>query len=187
MSDETQIILTTVVQNLFGAAMEVRRCFFLLFALIHFVVDAAPRGSSVERKLRGQRVPVGRGGSATRLGVKNTVKREPLIATPPDLPLALSDHTATAFGGLIYIAGGCDSLNGNELVSGSFACLSISDKFFTLDPTAFTGQYTFLQDLPGARYRHSSIGINNQIWLVGGRDVQDTILTTVDVGISCDR
>lgn len=35
--------------------------------------------------------------------------------------------------------------------------------------------------MPRGRYRHAAVAINNQLWLVGGRSLEDALLEDVDV------
>jgi N-acetylneuraminic acid mutarotase len=97
------------------------------------------------------------------------------------LPVAISDHTATRMGDKVYIAGGCDSPNGNVWsgVFGVFICESVSSQFWVFD--RLKESFTELQSMPTPRYRHAAVGVNNQIWLMGGRDVDDYINPTVAV------
>lgn len=145
--------------------------------------DAKIRGESLERRDLRAKLSNGYGGAAGREGVKTGVMRQPLVFPPPELPMPLSDHTATNWKGEIYIAGGCDSPNGNEFDpnNGFFACSSLSEKFFSYDPKRYFDHFTFLPNLPRERYRHSSAASNDQMWLVGGRDVDDNLIDTVDV------
>lgn len=98
------------------------------------------------------------------------------------LPKALSDLTATlAPNDLVYIAGGCDSEKGNEFLAnaGSFACFSLSNSFYVFDPKK--NKVVQKRDMPRVRYRHGAAAVNNQIWLVGGRDGMDAHVNAVDV------
>jgi hypothetical protein len=99
------------------------------------------------------------------------------------LPKALSDFTTVADSdaGKVYLAGGCDSPNGNEFNSqiGQFACGSVTDASFAFDLK--TKVFTETATLPVARYRHAAVLVNNQVWMVGGRDVNDSLIPTVDV------
>ncbi len=97
--------------------------------------------------------------------------------------MPLSDHTATQWKGLIYIAGGCDSPIGNQFIAneGFFACSSLSDSFFSFDPSKYFDHFVSLPNLPRQRYRHSGGASNDQIWVVGGRDVDDNLIDSVDV------
>lgn len=101
------------------------------------------------------------------------------------LPKKLSDHTASvASDGLMYIAGGCDSIDGNVYITlgnneGYFACDSISSSFYSFDPT--TRIFETLGEIPRPRYRHTSSSVGNQLWLIGGRDPAGDIIPEIDV------
>ena len=101
------------------------------------------------------------------------------------LPKAISDHTACRSGNVVYLAGGCDAELGNTWDENerAFVCLSLSRSFygFTIGPNVTT----MLADMPVPRYRHAAVGVNNQVWLVGGRDANDTIVDQVDVRFVC--
>ena len=102
--------------------------------------------------------------------------------------------------GFIIITGGCDSLKGNERIQvpaetnteGSetdemvdlFACLSTTNKAFKFDP--FTQAITEIANLPNERQRHAAVVIQNELWLLGGRDSNDNVVTAIDVSFcSC--
>mmetsp|Transcript_14248 Transcript_14248/g.34351 ORF Transcript_14248/g.34351 Transcript_14248/m.34351 type:complete len:400 (-) Transcript_14248:227-1426(-) len=97
------------------------------------------------------------------------------------LPKPISDHTATLSrnNGLVYIAGGCDSPLGNEFAGDFFFCASLSDKLYVFDPTAST--VSDLGQMPRTRYRHSANIVGNELWLIGGRDEEDNIITEIDI------
>lgn len=98
------------------------------------------------------------------------------------LPTGLSDMTATLGDkGLVYIAGGCNSTDGNVYLAemGLFACLSITDTFYSFDVQ--THELTTLAPLLQARYRHGAAYLQNQIWLIGGRGLEDNLIPEVDV------
>lgn len=98
------------------------------------------------------------------------------------LPLGISDHTATRSGDIVYLAGGCDAEQGNiwDADAKFFLCLSISQSLFGYDIVndAIIDDFP---DMPVARYRHAAVAANNKIWLVGGRDVEDSPINQVDV------
>ncbi|CAB9523637.1 kelch-like [Seminavis robusta] len=98
------------------------------------------------------------------------------------IPKPLSDHTASlAQDNLVYIAGGCDDPNGNTFDANAsfFTCGSVSDSFYSFNPE--TKEFKTLPNLPSPRYRHASAAVNNQIWIVGGRSLEDGLLTDVNV------
>ena len=101
----------------------------------------------------------------------------------------LSDMTATRIGSSmnVYIAGGCDHPLGNVYNKeyGEFVCETLSDRLLIFD--ASSQQFQSIAGpakLPQERYRHAAAGIDSSqtLWLVGGRSVDDSLITTVDVG-----
>ena len=200
------------------------------------VVEAAPRGGSAStskssekhkknnnkgetqsstRVLSGQRLnridgPTYMGGAAGRAGVKGGQRRKPIPLPPPNLPMPLSDHTSIEYNGKIYIGGGCESIEGNQLFvldnnydastgqennkNNIFVCDTISDVFMTFQPNKFQDHFSYLPKLPRSRYRHTCTAIpttqqnNNNIrsggghiWFIGGRDVNDYLVNIIDV------
>jgi hypothetical protein len=110
------------------------------------------------------------------------------------LPKALSDFTAVLSttdndtvdtDPIIYIHGGCDSVNGNEYDStkGVFYCNSISNASYAYHISTQT--WTTLPNLPTARYRHATVLLPQLqlIYILGGRNLVDEIVTTLDVRI----
>ena len=121
--------------------------------------------------------------------------------TDAKLPKPVSDHSATFVPGVpgtatpdgIYIAGGCDSPNGNTYVDATgleldfFLCESISDEVHRFDPTTGTFR-TSPSRMPRGRYRHAAVAALGKLWLVGGRTIpEDTIIAEVDVSIVYHR
>jgi hypothetical protein len=104
--------------------------------------------------------------------------------TPVKLPKPLSDFTAVESGGKVYISGGCDSVNGNTFVTdlGFFVCDSVSDQQYEFEIASLT--FSEGIDMPRMRYRHAAVIVNDQLILVGGRDVADNIIKEVDVSSS---
>mmetsp|Transcript_23140 Transcript_23140/g.32299 ORF Transcript_23140/g.32299 Transcript_23140/m.32299 type:complete len:401 (+) Transcript_23140:232-1434(+) len=95
----------------------------------------------------------------------------------------LSDLTATLspFDDLVYLAGGCDSPAGNEYDEGlsTFICTSLSKSFYGFNPK--TNEIEERKEMPRTRYRHGAAAVNNQIWLIGGRDEMDAHISAIDV------
>jgi N-acetylneuraminic acid mutarotase len=75
-----------------------------------------------------------------------------------------------------------DSPQGNEYnTEGSFFfCSSLSTSLLVFDLETETFDES-LPDLPRPRYRHSSAVIGNQLWLVGGRSLEDGLIEEVDI------
>jgi len=99
------------------------------------------------------------------------------------LPYTLSDMTATYFpamGSSIIIVGGCSAKDGNSPnEDGGYSCNEISDKVLKFDYSTET--FTSLPSLPIARYRHSAVTVNNQLFLIGGRNASDDLIAEIDV------
>jgi len=98
----------------------------------------------------------------------------------PPLPMPVSDMTASTIGDNIYIIGGCaaDQVRApwdNTL----FYCATITDRCDVFN--IVTEQYTTCAVAPRQRYRHAAVPIDGSVWLVGGRDDQDNIVTQIDV------
>lgn len=107
---------------------------------------------------------------------------------PTTLPKPISDHAAAVHDphGTIYIAGGCDSPNGNVYLKDvlMYACLSISSSVYVFN--TITSELMERAPMPRARYRHGAAVLNNQLWIVGGRMLEnDALIPQVDVsGVS---
>jgi Galactose oxidase, central domain len=108
------------------------------------------------------------------------------------LPKALSDFTAVLSTDsdddedpIIYIHGGCDSVNGNTYykTTGFFQCNSISNASYAYHISTQT--WTNLPNLPTARYRHATVVLPQRhlIYILGGRNLTDEIVTTLDARI----
>jgi hypothetical protein len=101
------------------------------------------------------------------------------------LPKPLSDMTATLYGGIVYLAGGCDAPNGNvyNAAIGEFTCDSASDALYAFHYRKNTVEV--LATLPRPRYRHAAVAVNDRLWLVGGRTTEDdSIIGQVDVSVA---
>lgn len=113
---------------------------------------------------------------------ETTVTGFDFVALETRLPKALSDFTAVADydAKKVYISGGCDSVNGNQFNQlFGFVCDSISAGQYVFD--LVTNEFSEETAMPVPRYRHAAALVNNQVWLVGGRDVEDNLVETVDV------
>ena len=89
--------------------------------------------------------------------------------------------TANPNDGLIYIAGGCDSENGNEYNKATtyFDCSSITDSFYSFNPN--TNEFKTLPSMPRERNRHAAAISQNRLWLIGGRDQATDVVFEIDV------
>ena len=74
-----------------------------------------------------------------------------------------------------------DSVNGNEWISeaNTFGCTSVSESFYSFNP--ITRKFAELGLLPRPRYRHSSAMVGDELWLVGGRTIEDSLIAEIDV------
>lgn len=109
------------------------------------------------------------------------------------LPYPVSDIMATYVGGgatgsdddsgFIIITGGCDSVKGNERSSWDenlFVCMSTSNRTLRFDP--FSDKVTEVAPAPHARQRHAAVVVDGiEVWVVGGRDTDDNLVTAIDV------
>lgn len=109
-----------------------------------------------------------------------------LVFTEVDerLPQPLSDMSATYDDATnhIYIVGGCDDPQGNAYqkeMGGIFACTSLTAATLAYNPD--DGVFLSLDDAPRARYRHTAANVDGKIWVVGGRTVEDNLITEIDV------
>mmetsp|Transcript_12275 Transcript_12275/g.22773 ORF Transcript_12275/g.22773 Transcript_12275/m.22773 type:complete len:439 (-) Transcript_12275:137-1453(-) len=108
------------------------------------------------------------------------------------MPFKLSDMMANYWqgdngdeDGFVIITGGCNSLKGNERLSGIgeggadlFACLSTSNATLKFDPFANTFQE--MAQAPHERQRHAAALMNGQVFVLGGRDSNDNLVTAID-------
>jgi len=117
------------------------------------------------------------------------------VVADAQLPKPVSDHSSTFVPGDaskgttagIYIAGGCDSPNGNTYVDADgleldfFLCSSISNQLHVFDADTMSFR-TSTALLPRARYRHAAVHAQGKLWLIGGRTVpEDNVISEVDV------
>jgi len=114
------------------------------------------------------------------VALTNDVQFEVLATT---IPRAISDHSASVHNphGTIYIAGGCDDPLGNTFDANAkvYACNSISSYMYKFD--AINEEIVELPQMPRRRYRHASAIVNNQLWILGGRDFFDTLIPEIDI------
>lgn len=106
------------------------------------------------------------------------------VTLEKELPYTLSDMTATFFpamGNSIIIVGGCSAKDGNSLDDNNdwYSCNEISDKALKFDYSTET--FTSLPSLPVARYRHAAVIVDNQLFLIGGRNATDDLIPEIDV------
>jgi len=98
------------------------------------------------------------------------------------LPTSVSDMSVTydETTDLMYLVGGCDDPQGNsQLFPDLYVCNSITDKVYSFDPK--DNAFLELPPAPRERYRHSAANVKGNIWLVGGRTLEDMVIPEVDV------
>ena len=88
--------------------------------------------------------------------------------------------------GFIIVTGGCDTPKGNERANFGdgdlFACFVSGNKAYKFDP--FTQKFVgTIPDLPHERQRHGGAVIDGELYLIGGRDSNDTLVAAIDVRI----
>ena len=96
------------------------------------------------------------------------------------MPFAVSDQSATTLGDAIYLVGGCiQDQESHPTEAGWYVCPRIGNATLRFD--VLDGTYTRLADAPRERYRHAAVGLGEKVYVLGGRDVNDTLVTAVDV------
>ena len=106
------------------------------------------------------------------------------------LPFAVSDITATYMhgdngddDGFIIVTGGCDSPKGNERANFGdgdlFGCFSTSNRTLLFDP--FANDFKDMAVMPHPRQRHAAAVAHGELYLLGGRDSEDALVTAIDV------
>jgi hypothetical protein len=113
------------------------------------------------------------GGSYTIGSTEYSIYWEDLTA----LPVAVSDATASTVGDLVYLIGGCDSPQGNVQQGQYASCGDIADHVLIYNPAS--NSWTQGSVMPQARFRHAAAVVGTDIYIIGGRDVQDSIVQTV--------
>lgn len=126
------------------------------------------------------------------------------------MPEKRSDMTASTVGSNIYVIGGCDQhqvklrvharlvtgpMHTHSIVyncshashqvacdwwEGCSYCPSISDEVIVYTPSSdsFTTSST---NMPRARYRHAAAVVDTSIYVFGGRDINDDLISEVDI------
>ncbi len=113
------------------------------------------------------------------------------------MPYPVSDMTATVFDGIayngndddddstdddarIYIVGGCISNQTFDATLDMYICTDVTNKITYYKPY----QNIWVDNLtpaPTARFRHVAARLGTKLYIAGGRDVYDTIISTIDV------
>ncbi|KAL9658345.1 hypothetical protein ABK040_015665 [Willaertia magna] len=86
-----------------------------------------------------------------------------------------SDLSAQTIGSLIYLTGGC--VSDQPLNS---TCQTITSSMEVYNPK--TNTFSYGKSMPRPRYRHTTVAIAQRyLFVIGGRDLNDSIITPVDV------
>ncbi|KNC55136.1 kelch repeat protein [Thecamonas trahens ATCC 50062] len=97
--------------------------------------------------------------------------------TKNSMLLAVSDHSASVIGSRIVVVGGC---SGGQTCSGSFCgCTNVTAQVQVL--ATATDSWSYGPAAPRERYRGSSVTLGSKVYVFGGRDVSDNLVTAVDV------
>ena len=100
--------------------------------------------------------------------------------TLPSLPTAVADVTATVLPSqnMIVLVGGCDG--GQSCSSGPFCgCTNVTNAVQIYNPSTET--WMVGPPAPSPRFRHSAALIDSKLYILGGRDIADNVLASVDV------
>lgn len=114
------------------------------------------------------------------------------VESSTSLPKPVSDITATYMkgkdgsdtSGFIVIFGGCDSALGNQRNKSKslleFFCTSVTNSTYMYNP--YQNTVTQMADAPHPRYRHVAVvaATNDEIFMLGGRDLADNLVTAID-------
>jgi len=117
----------------------------------------------------------------------------PMLVGRSDHTVTLFDYNYDVYGPRIYIVGGCTGdqvCSFNQPCSNSgpdagksicdiCACTSITASAEYFNPE--TDKFTSLKHAPTMRYRGQAAGLGTKLYVFGGRDLNDTIIQTVDV------
>jgi len=95
------------------------------------------------------------------------------------MPTKRSDISAGSFDDKIVIAGGCDTDQKCPIDLEFCFCDSVSIKTEAYLPD--TDEWVTLSNMPQARFRHGAAVVGKKMYLIGGRDINDTIIKVVDV------
>jgi len=96
-----------------------------------------------------------------------------------NMTVARSDLGVSSVGAAIYLTGGCLGPQVCDATTCVCSCASITNTVEVFYP----GNKTFarLASMPRDRYRHSTEPLNGLIYVLGGRDLSDALITQVDV------
>lgn len=96
-----------------------------------------------------------------------------------DMRTPRSDHSAITIGDMIVVTGGC--IASQICPEGYEYCFcpeitNITEAYLPISDT-----WIRLADMPTPRYRHALVVMNREIYAIGGRDINDNIIKTIDI------
>lgn len=98
-----------------------------------------------------------------------------------DIPQQLSDMTATTVSDKVYVIGGCnDHQVACDWWDGCSYCPSVSDNVHVYTPSSDSWE-TLDDAMPRERYRHAAAVVDSSLYVIGGRDLDDNVISQVDV------
>jgi hypothetical protein len=101
------------------------------------------------------------------------------------LPSAVSDMTVSEVAGRIIIAGGCVSgnnfLDENVTEYPGYYCTDVTSDVYEFDPDPNVKAFTKMASLSSPRYRHAAAVWEDKLYLIGGKDVEENYVTSVEV------
>jgi len=95
------------------------------------------------------------------------------------MPTKRSDLTAVTIGQQIIVSGGCNETQICPIDSPVCFCTSVT--YITEAYQPLTDNWITLPNMPIPRYRHAAAVVGNSMYLIGGRDINDTIIQTIDI------
>jgi len=113
----------------------------------------------------------------------------PWVKNSVSLPFPTSDLSANYMkgengdeDGFIVVFGGCDSPEGNQRNKTNdlftFYCTSVTNATYIFNP--FKNTFQRMADAPHPRYRHVAAIFNGELYVLGGRDLADNLVTAID-------
>jgi len=90
-----------------------------------------------------------------------------------------SDHSALTMGNMIVLAGGCVQNQICPETSPVCYCPEITNSTEAYFPNS--NSWKDLADMPIPRFRHCATVVGNNMYVMGGRDINDVIINEVDV------
>lgn len=101
------------------------------------------------------------------------------------LPSGVSDMTVNEIAGKIIIAGGCISGNNylGDVEYPGYYCTDVTSDVYEFDPDPNVKAFTRMESLSSPRYRHASAVWEDKLYLIGGKDVDDAYVASVEVSL----